>query len=457
MSACRGPAGLVHFGLQAFTLVTLCSVTDLRADEICGTSGSNGTNQLSPTQGYSIARVGTPGVSLFYRDLEFAFDTLYTGVSASQRTNTLQSWARTLDFLAGSSPLAADAQTNLQAVYNFFRREGSSWTTNPIDSLSLRVGWRTSELETSDGVPLSQYTNTDRAHVDVYLLHPLNPARFSPFRYDGRAPANVLAGAEDVTSQRAVNDTRHANSIAVVGPDPALVVDEAGAGWTQPGKVFQTTFNHEFTHDLPAEHLVGPYDELLSAGAEAVGGIFGSPAFEFPYTQEFLNVYQERTAFMAYLAYNFLNGDSSRTLSGIRDDLLKVWRNAQAPGTPAWTLQGLRDALSDDSCQTCRVAAYFHPGGVGMPPDVRLSTLLHNWRVAMFVNSPLAAERQLGFPTWSGFSPNASVAAWRSFDGLLSDDVFALPSIANVGAAQLTQELVLKDARSLRGGCSCSP
>ena len=396
-------------------------------------------------------RIGQPGTSLLYRDLEFAFDTLYVGVTPAQRVNTLKNWATTLNNSTGASPVAIDAQSDLQATYNYFRREGANWnTTNARDSTALRVGWAFPDESVSDGVPLNQYTNLDRAHVDVYLVHPSNPLRGT---FDGRYPSIALAADEDVSSFRALNDTRHFNSLLVVGPTPPLIVDESGTGWTRPGTVFQTNFNHEFTHSLPSDHATGVFDELLSAGAEAVGGIFGPPRFEFPYTQQFLQVYQERTAFMAYLAYGFLNADSNRTLAGTQDDLPKRWRGLQtASNSPGWGLGGLRDALSDANCQTCQAASYFHPGGVSMPVEQRLSTLIHNWRVAMFVNSPTHAERQFGFPAWSGFSPNASVAAWRSFDGIPSDDVVALPSIVNVGAAQLSQELTLKDSRTLRGG-----
>jgi hypothetical protein len=70
----------------------------------------------------------------------------------------------------------------------------------------------------------------------------------------------------------------------------------------------------------------------------------------------------------------------------------------------------------------------------------------------MFLNSPTLAERQYGYPAWSGFDPFGTEAAWRSFDGNPLDDVVALPSIATVGLAQLTQDLVFKNVRTLKGG-----
>ena len=364
--------------------------------------------------------------------------------------NTLLNLARTLLTEPNISPVAADAMGDIQVVYNYFRREGANWnTTNFTDSTSFRTGWRVGGFG-MDCVPLGQYTNLDRSHVDLYVVHP------SRGLTDGGAPARLRTDDEDISSSRALGDTRHANSVDVIGPPTSQAIDETGTGWTRPKTAFQTRFNHEMTHILPGDHPLGtpgPFDELLSAGAEAVGGIFEVPDGEFPYVRPLINEYQLRTAFMAYLTYNFLNADSNRTLAGMSDDLVTKWRNLQTDASdPDWGWQGLKTVLFDANCATCQQKSYFRPGAVPMPPDQRLSTVMHNWRVAMFANNPYLAEAQFGYPAWSGFSPNASVAAWKSFNGEPADDVIALPSIVTVGLGQTTQELTLKNVRALGQG-----
>lgn len=436
--------------IAAAAFLHLIASNPARAADPCGTSALPASCDPAPFTKFNTMRVGLPFNSLTYRDVEFPWDSLYLTGPSLPVQNTLLNLARTLLTQANISPVATDAMGDIQAVYNYFRREGANWnTTNFNDSTAFRTGWRAGG-EGSDCVPLSQYNNLDRAHVDLYIVHPSRAAG------DGQAPSKFLTTDEDLTSGRALGDTRHANSVDVTGPSTAQAIDEAGTGWTKPRTAFQTRFNHEMTHILPGDHPLGTtglFDELLSAGAEAVGGVFEIPRDEFPYVRPLINEYQLRTAFMAYLTYNFLNADSSRTLAGMSDDLVTKWRSLQAGSSdPDWGWLGLKTVLSDANCATCQQKNYFRPGGVPMPVDQRLSTVMHNWRVAMFVNNPYLAEAQFGYPAWSGFSPNASVAAWKSFNGNPNDDVIALPSIATVGLAQTTQELTLKNVRTLGGG-----
>lgn len=145
------------------------------ADDLCGNTNTPAVTQAeSPTNGFRMVRIGNPG-SLEYRDLEFAVDSLYTGLTSVQRQNVFSRWRIALtEQQASPSRVVIDAN-NFEALYDYFRLEGSNWNTNPNDTVSVRVGWITSK--TADALPLSAYKPLDRAHVDVYLIHPSNPKR----------------------------------------------------------------------------------------------------------------------------------------------------------------------------------------------------------------------------------------------------------------------------------------
>jgi hypothetical protein len=149
---------------------------------------------------------------------------------------------------------------------------------------------------------------------------------------------------------------------------------------------------------------------------------------------------------MAYLAYNFPNADSARTLAGAADDLMIRW----AKGSPR-TLFDLKPLLTDAQCATCASRSYFHAGAAQLPTLDRLNLIHHYWRAANFVNNPTLAERQFGFSTFSGFSPATHQSAWQDFDGTATDDIVALPAILKLGTRQLTRDTTLSGLRSFRG------
>ena len=358
----------------------------------------------------------------------------------------------------GSNPTASDAR-NIEAVYNTLRRAGLNWSSSdPADSLALHVG----RLDPSNSVveDTSSYTNADRAHADVYLYHPSRRTTGVP---DGRWPSLFLSDNEDFSTGHSASDPKRLNSVMVFGPPAAQAIDLSGTGWTSPAGLWRMGVSHEFAHSFPPGD-VGVLSELWSAGAEALNGIHDTSASsEVPYTWSLLagepdlarrptctevrrstSNSQGRTSFMAYVAYNFLNADSARTLAGSSDDLMSRWAKR-----PTRDLAALEPLLSDANCATCASRSYFHPGGRSLTGRERLNVLLHNWRTANFVNSPTAAERQLGYPTWAGFDPATNQKAWQSFDGCTADDIVALPAILTLTSRQITRDTVLAGLRTL--------
>lgn len=398
---------------------------------------------------FRMFRPGQFGVDSYYRDLEFAWDTLYSAKMGPQVRVSLTNLAQTLDISTGISPLAPGAR-GIELVHDFFRRgSGIDWTPNASQT-PLKLA---NALGLAGGIAdTALYTVEDRGHVDFYVTV---PNRLGPDgeNFGGRYPSFWTAPDEDVTSGYAVGTTRPGNSIFLDGPPVGQELDESGTGWTRPRTAFQTYFHHEFQHSLPPDQPVGNATELWSAAAEVVGGHFdkASPN-EFPYNFPLLDEYQERTAFMAYVAYNFLNADTARSLTGMRDDLLYKWAKARGSSQGGHGLGLLATFLSDANCPTCASKQYFRPGGVPLANLDRVGVLLHNWRVAMFADNPTIDEKQYGFPAWSGFKPSENSRAWKSFAGTLPDDVDALPGVVTLTSSHLDAGLAIKHTRTLHGG-----
>lgn len=416
--------------------------------ESCGTSRDS-TLQTSAVQSsnFSWYRRGQKGFDLTARDIEFQWDPLYSTSITQDVRSTLDAWQQVLGVTTGLAPLATDANT-LQAVYNYFRQRGSDWNTlNPSDSLAFRMG---KGQDGATGPYVSQYTNADRSHVDTYVVHP------SQTGFGGSYPSHLDGPNEDASTGHAAGEVLHRNSIMVAGPW-GNGLDVSGSGWTNASGYRRLNFAHELNHGLPGAGTdpaengntdSGSWSELWSAGAEAVVGIKDTTGIsgEVPYTWPMIENYQLRTSFMAYVAYNFLNQDQNRTLSGMRDDMLYRWSRGDR------RLTGLRDRLTDDSCWTCQQKTYFHPNGQALSKNERIALLMHNWRVATFVNNPALAEGQYGFPAWSGFSPGPMQRAWQDFDNLGNDDVVAIPAKVIVGPRQALRETTFAYQRSFRGG-----
>ncbi len=433
------------------TVVTIAAVP-IRA-QICSTREiSLQAPTVVDTVKFFVHRSGTFGQDLRFRDAEFMWDSLYTtGLSLSVQA-TLKNFGHFLAESVGTSPLATNAR-NTQAVFNYLNRENRTWLPSPWDlSAGLRVG-------------NAYYSDADLSHVDAYITH---------WSHDqgGMQPSYWAVSDEDLSSEHLYGSIAHENSIHMGGPSPTSPLDVNGTGWTLPRSVQFSRFNHEMSHAFIGTDNGGAYAELWAAAAEVVSGIPETDVMsEVPYTWSLLawtdpvigppiapgepgfhnrfslSNYQARTAFMAYLGYNFLNADTARTLTGMRDDVMYKWNR----DTFSWRLPQLGYYLSDAQCATCAGRQYFHPGGQPSTGRQRVALLHHNWRVANFVNNPNLAEGQYGYPAWSGFSPASHLKAWQSRDGVAETDIVALPAIATIGPSAFNRDTVLQGMRTFRG------
>jgi len=401
-------------------------------------------------------RVGPFLADITARDVEFQWDAQYPGGLSSTVQLALAQFLNMLAFTAGTSPIATDAY-NLQAVYDYTHREPYDrvWNaTDAADSLAFRVGYPT-DFPPFGGI------NLDRSHVDAYIFHPDHDVG----GVDGEYPSQLLTLDEDLDTGHppVLESVLHGNSIMFRGPKTSAVGDLSPTGWTGSTAFQRIGFNHELQHGLTPLDNGGALGEFFSAVAEAVGGIaFRDSSNEVPYTwplfaqqpgsePPFIRAggqnYQARTAFAAYLAYQFIGANPARTLAGMTDDLL--YKFMKLPDQRR--LAELKELLTDAECGTCAQKAYLHaPNGAELSPRERLMLIHHNWRVANFVNNTGLAEGQYGYPSFGGFSPAQNQRAWQAFDPYETDDIISLPAVRTVSAQQITRELALSGDRSFR-------
>lgn len=425
--------------LMLLVLLSLQPESAPAQPERCGTpSTSNSTNQVLSSE-FVMYRPGTLGADVRYRDLEFGWDTLFAAKMSLAVQQTLDGWAGRLLLNTNISPVATDGR-GLEVVHNTFRMEGVDWTSD-LNQRPLRLG-----------PGANAFSAEDRGHADVYLTVPnrLYYSTGEARNFGGRYPSEWNAYGEDVSSGLPADTALKFNSFSLDGPPIGQEIDTLGTGWTRPRTSYQTYFHHEFQHSLPPVQTAGNNTEFWSGGAEVVGGHFdlGSPS-EFPYNRALPNEYQARTGLMAYLAYNFLNADTNRTLAGMQDDLLYKWAKVRAN---QGGLQQLGTFLTDAQCATCATKQYFRPGGVSLSAERRVGVLLHHWRMAMFADHPTFDEGQFGFAAWSGFKPSLNLKAWTSFAGTLADDVDALPQVVTLTVGEIATPREFKHTRTLHGG-----
>lgn len=410
---------------------------------------------------FSPYRPGNPYSTLDYRDLEVMWDSLYAGGLSDDAKTTLTHYIHTVDDSL-SNPFGIP-KPDFELIYEYFRRNSTPYDeTNPHDTTSviLGTGW---DVVGDSVISVEDYNPSDRCHSDVYLFEKGGrQAILHKGLPDGQYASAFTTPDEDVSTGHAVdyNAVNHLNSIMVMGPLPSTPYDLDGTGWTKPDQIRNTGFCHEFQHSIPSSS--GLYTEFYSALAEVVGGTQdqtasgevpyvwplvgyqGSPA---PSCEDLLTVdtnYKERTAFGAYLVYNFRGLDTTATLAALQDDLGHKWAVSNT------ALTGLRDLLTDASCGDCAQKSYFHPGGAPMDTVNRLALLLHNWRVANYVNNSSLAEGQYGYPPQLGaFSPARHLGAWQATDGCAQDDIIAIPPEVVLASAQATRETTFVGTRRL--------
>ena len=415
-----------------------------------------GTSADTPPTPFGAYRSGLKYRDLRYRDVEALWDSLNDATLTREVKLTLDSYASSLVDTLGKNPFRFGGN-EFQLIYEYFRNPNYGHNPNYGETYTYRA-WDTTSVVF--GRYTASYNPSDRSHADIYLFHP------SRSGYGGMYPSGFCSVVEDTSTGHSGADVKRENSLAVVGPMGPARIDTTGAGWTHPDSLQSLGFDHEFQHGLPVKSP-GYFSEMFSAGAEAIGG---NHTVEMNYPMAYtwslmanyrgcfgrdsacINLrsqdhnYQGRSAFTAYLAYNFRGSDTTATLSGMQDDLLHRW--AASPSANFKTLERL---LRDDSCGTCSTRTYFHPGGSAMSDTLRLALLLHNWRVANYVNNSSLAEGQYGFPVQFGFSPARQLGAWQANGpGACggTDDLIIVPPEVTLTAQHATRDTVLRDRRS---------
>jgi hypothetical protein len=322
-------------------LALVASVAASRADAYVFECNSDTTAAApEPSPRFYHFRAGQKGLDLVYRDVEFMWDSLYVrGVADDSVAATLARLAHTLVDSTGRNPLRVP-WGDFRLVYDYFRRQGSSYTLDPKDTNSVVVG-----LSGASG-----YKPSDRSHVDCYIVDAV-PRGWNL----GGASGGFTSEDEDVTTDHALGEVKGANAISVAGPTASRMLDVNGTGWAAPDSAFNPTFMHEFQHILPPGDAGTTLfrTEMFSAIAEGVSGAGDSVTVgsEVPYTWSLLAAangasedtpcngagpgatcvramgsnYQARSLFGPYLVYNFRGADTTAT--SISDDLVlaPIW------------------------------------------------------------------------------------------------------------------------------------
>lgn len=431
---------------------------DAVADDIpyCLAPGEPATPLLTPR--FFAYKPGAVG-ELRNRDLEFLWSASYSpgssDLSATERS-TLNNYGLTLAQVS-SNPFGAP-YPDIRLVHDIFHPSGAIYNPDP----------------TSPGFLIGpgSYSVNDRKHVDYYIFVPgCPPAQpqgdCSPDA--GSYTSEFYEPKEDVSTGHPEGEILHSNSLMVKGPEPAVATDPTGTGWTRPDQPFNTGFDHEFQHSLPAQRSFWS-TEMFSGIAELVGGqapgighvaytwsLLGDNRFDHPVdlcvdpVQVGLN-YQGRRLFGAYLAFNFRGADLAPTLptspsdhTGFGDDLVWYWAHTGENGRLLIDLQIL---LGDNTCGTCQQKTYFHPGGTSLPAYDRFQLLHHNWRVANYVNNPYLAEGEYGYPTQFGFSPWQTLGAWNvHLEGCPKTDMVGTPPKATMRLTPTGRQLTFVGSR----------
>lgn len=430
----------------------------------CGVEAAAGSILPITTVNFHQYKVPSDRSAFANRDLEFLWSDSYAALFGRPlNVDRPQSTDNELDLLGVT--ICATPSTGLfgfpipyvQLIYDYLRgpllefgrpQSVDNYNTNPEETMGFAMGQ-------------SLYGDFDRNHVDTYVFAP--PFSGDPlwmgggdYYGDGRHPnpnaarvypmypSAFLDADEDVTSGHPASlDSANAyrmNSIGILGPRPSQVGVGGATDWTGPVGLAARVFNHEFQHGVNGSNdgltmPSRPTSEILSAVAEALSADYPEPpAFDVPYTWGLLRSglnYQAYRSFASYLTYNFRGLDD--TFAGRGDDL--VWRWARSGDRSIST--GLDQQLTNANCLECANKPYFS-GLVG--PTDRAFLLVHNWRVANYVNKLTLADGQYGYPPQFGFDPIVDLGSWQNID----------PSEAAYDSVNIELEVRLDSSHLLR-------
>jgi hypothetical protein len=367
------------------------------------------------------------------RDIEFQWSDWYTHDLPDSVRIELNFLGGTLASRSRSHNAFNAPITNINLIYDMFlganRALYDTTLVPPADTVGFVIGSQ------YGGVSGSPARIRDNAQADVYLYYQGQFIYGERPRNWGMYPSWFCSPWEDIDTGHGVGDVVPSNSMMCYGPGAPRFADSDGTHWTRPNWKWDTTILHEFQHSMPYKNsaAIGGRDEMFSSMAEAIsGGLYYCWGWDrelIPYAWSLLrNEYDVNTwgykrnyelwrHLGAYIGFNFRGQDTTRVLptdstgtNGFGDDL--VWKWARTTRG----LNDLRDLLSDENCWDCAQNTYFE----GLSNYERLQLLLHNWRVAEYVNNSSLLEGQYGFPeAFGAFSPAVTRGASERFPTLL--------------------------------------
>lgn len=395
------------------------------------------------------------------RDFEFLWSDTYRNRYArdldddagADNLSDLDRLGRTICDTPRENPFGID-QTDIAITYNLLaqRRTPNAaqrdtiYNSNPNELIGFRVAQNFPDLEEN--------------HIDAYIYtpdHGLNAGwaayvgdqaiyNLLPNSKRGRFPADFnWFAVEDSAAGHANSQAYVLNSVSIAGPPPWKIGSQEATPWTRPSGVANTNLIHESLHAINDDR--GSDDDrgtvlflhLFARAAEILTGpAVDRETFELDYTASLWpddssepNAYPNWLSFAAYLAFNYRGADT--TAAHYEDDLIRRWATRRGSNK----LAGLAGRLKDQECPECNS----YPEFVGRDSVARLQRLIHNWRVANWVNNSSLPGGRYGYPAGYGFSPNYQLRAWESFDGVATDDTVSVPPVSTLGPANRNQLL----------------